>query len=364
MPAKPTSKSKSTSKSMPNQGKNINVGVIGTGYWGPNIIRNLNQNPLFNLHYVCDRDQDRLDAIQSSVPTSVTCCTDSTVLINDDDLDAIAIVTDIPSHFNLAKQALEAGKHVFVEKPLCETASECEVLGTLADTNKLTLMVGHTFVYNSAVEKLKDILDSGELGETYYLDAARLNLGRVQTSTNALWSLSVHDVSIALYLFNEFPNSIRCWGHDFITQGVEDVTYLNMTFPSGRMATLHASWLHPEKERRVTLVGSKKMAIYDDVSLDQKIMIYDKGVDKKLMDNKQVEYKDFSGFQLLTRTGDIRIPHLNFSEPLKVEMQHFGHCILDNKIPKTDWKSAYEVVRILEAAQESLKNNGSVIRFK
>ena len=247
---------------------------------------------------------------------------------------------------------------------------ECLALGKLADANQRILMVGHTFVYNPAVDKLKEILLSGELGDLFYMHAQRLNLGRIQTSVNSLWSLGVHDISIALHLFEELPDTVRAWGHAFVTPGVEDVVFVNLQFPSGRLAHIHVSWLDPEKRRQVTLVGNRKMVVYDDVSLDRKITLYDKGLDdtgcatqKHLKTVPFPEYKDFSGFQYLTRSGDVRIPHLNFKEPLKVEIQHFAACIhqsvMGNPIaPRSGWREGYQVVNTLAAAQHSLEQGG------
>ena len=342
----------------------IGMAVVGAGYWGPNIIRNMQENAQCELLAVCDKDTGKLERLRENHPHIPNLTTDYAQLLNDPAIDAVAIVTEIPSHFTLAQQALEAGKHVFVEKPLAATGKECALLGELASRVGKTLMVGHTFVYNPAVNKLKEISDSGTLGDVYYQHSQRLNLGRVQTSLNAFWSLAVHDVSIALHLFEELPHWVRAWGNAFITPGVEDVVFVNMAFPSGRLANIHASWLDPEKRRQVTLVGSRKMVVYDDVSLDRKLTIYDKGIEKQLSETKHPEYKDFSGFQLLTRTGDVSIPHLKFTEPLKVEIQHFVDCITGKvKKPLTGWQAGYEVVKTLEAAQESLQHGGLPIEI-
>lgn len=340
------------------------VGVVGAGYWGPNIIRNLLENSACFLTAVCDRVPERLQHLQARLPKDVQLTTDYADLLNDPDLDAIAVITDIKAHFELVRLALEAGKHVFVEKPLAASAAECEQLGKLAEQQNKVLMVGHTFLYNPAVRKLKEIVASGTLGDLYYLHAQRLNLGRIQTNINALWSLAVHDVAIALYLFDERPTHVRAWGNAFITPGVEDVTFLNLQFPSGRLANIHTSWLDPEKKRQVTLVGSKQMVVYDDVSLDRKITVYDKGFNKILKDTETTEYKNFSEFQVLTRSGDINIPHIQFTEPLKVEIQHFIDCI-EGKVsqPVTDWHAGRDVVQVLESAQQSLNQSGLPIEI-
>ncbi len=337
---------------------------MGAGYWGPNIIRNFYENPACCLTAVCDQDTDALNRLKEMYGPQFRYETDYSALLEDSQIQAIAVVTNIPSHLPLAKAALEAGKHVFVEKPLAMTAEDCRTLGQLAEKNSKTLMVGHTFVYNPAVRTLKDIVNSGELGDIYYFHSKRVNLGRVQTKFNALWSLAVHDISIVLYLFDELPTEVRAWGNAFITPGVEDVVFLNLTFPSGKLAHMHVSWLDPEKKRQVTLVGSRKMVVYDDVSLDQKIAIYDKGVDKILTDSTYPEYKDFSEFQLLVRSGNVTLPHLNFVEPLKVECQHFIDCAT-GKIdkPLSGWPEGEAVVRVLEAGQISLEQAGHPVEI-
>lgn len=347
----------------------ITVAVVGAGYWGPNLIRNFDESPNCRLVAVCDRDESKLAHLQARYKEPIVFTTDYNDLLNDDTLDAIVIVTDINSHHTLAKAALEAGKHVFVEKPLATTAQQCLDLGRTAEKHGKVLMVGHTFIYNPAVHKLKDIAESGELGDVYYLHAQRLNLGRIQTTLNALWSLAVHDISIALYLFNERPQFVRAWGNAFITPGVEDVTFLNLQFPSGRLVNIHTSWLDPEKKRQITLVGSKKMVVYDDVSLDQKIMIYDKGIERELHDTPHPEYQNFSEFQLLVRSGDVTIPKIAFTEPLKLETQHFLDCIAhaqagEQPRPLTDWQAGHEVVKVLEAAQDSLNHAGIPIEIE
>jgi predicted dehydrogenase len=339
----------------------IRVAVVGAGYWGPNIIRNLQANPGCDVVAICERD-DAKRALIGKRFRQIPLVSSFDALLRDDTLDAIALVTEIASHYELAQKALRAGKHVFVEKPLATTAADCHALGQLARQHERVLMVGHTFLYNSAVRELKRIVDSGVLGDVYYLHAQRLNLGRIQTNINALWSLAVHDITIALHVFGERPTQVRAWGNAFITQGVEDVTFLNLQFPSGKLAHIHASWLDPEKKRQVTLVGSKQMVVYDDVSLDRKLTLYDKGIDKILKDTELAEYQNFSEFQLLIRTGDVRVPHLNFTEPLTLEMQHFLDCIQGKiRTPLTDWQAGYDVVNVLQAAQTSLNQNGTAI---
>jgi predicted dehydrogenase len=341
----------------------LRVAVLGAGYWGPNLIRNFRENVACRLLAVCDRSPERLKRLQASLPPEVSLLSEATALWRDETIEAVAIATEIGSHYQLASEALEAGKHVFVEKPLAATVRQCQELGELARRANRTLMVGHTFLYNPAVLALKDIATSGRLGDLYYMHAQRLNLGRVQTGVNALWSLAVHDIAIALFVFEELPCQVRCWGHAFLTSQVEDVAFVSLQFPSGRLAHLHASWLDPEKKRQVTLVGSKQMAIYDDVSLDRKLTLYDKGVDKVLKDTAHPEYATFGEFQLLTRSGDVHVPHLVFTEPLKIEVAHFIDCAQGRlKNPLTGWREGAQVVQILECAQRSLEQGGLSIQ--
>lgn len=343
----------------------VQIAVVGAGYWGPNIIRNFQDNPHCEQVWVCDRDEDKLNFIRNNYGSRLQYTNNFDDVLKNNAIEGIAIVTDIESHYPLAEAALNAGKHVFVEKPLATTADECLKLDMLAQKQQRTLMVGHTFIYNPAVQQLKTIAHSGTLGELYYLHAQRLNLGRIQNTVNSLWSLAVHDVSIALHLLEERPCWVRAWGHGFINANVEDVTFVNMHFPSGKMAHIHVSWLDPEKKRQVTLVGSKQMVVYDDVSLDRKITIYDKGVDKVLKNVEHLEYKDFSEFQYLIRSGDVIIPKLNFVEPLRLETQHFLDCITGKVTqPITGGQQGYEVVKVLEAAQESLNHSGIPIEIQ
>ncbi len=343
----------------------LRLAVIGAGYWGPNIIRNFFDNRECDLVAVCDRDTKRLSQLPAQIQRQVTLLDDASRVFEDPTIDAVAIVTDIDSHRVLAEAALKAGKHVFVEKPLATSAEDCLFLGKLVQQVKKHLMVGHTFIYNPAVAHLKQTISKPDFGETLYLHAQRLNLGRLQVRVNALWSLAVHDVAIALELFDELPSSVSATGHAYILPGVEDVTFVSLHFPSGRMAHIHTSWLDPQKRRQVTVVGSRQMVVYDDVSLDQKIVIYDKGIDKVLKDASKPEFQNFSEFQYLIRTGDMHIPHISFTEPLKVETQHFIDCALGrHSRPKTGWEEGCQVVSVLEAAQSSLQKGGIPVEIQ
>lgn len=354
------------------------VAVIGLGYWGPNWVRVMQGLADCDLVAVCDQQPAALARIAQQLPPTVATHLQVQAILDDPTCTAVVIATDIPTHADLVRQALLAGKHVLVEKPLALTAAECQSLGQLADAQDRVLLVGHTFLYNAAVRYLKNLIDQGDLGQVFYLHSQRLNLGRVQTKTNPLWSLAVHDVAIVLYLLGQNPVAVQCTGQDFLTPGVPDVVFMHLTFPSGVRAQIHASWLDPEKKRQVTVVGSQKMVVYDDVSVDRKIAVYDKGIDKGLDNGAQTlvgrdsvtgladhpgpDFSDFGEFQLRVRSGDMWIPQIHLSEPLKVEAQHFIDCMVGRQAtPLTDWRNGCVVVGVLEAAQASLDQGGVTV---
>ena len=328
----------------------IRVGMIGTGYWGPNLIRNFVDIPKSELVMVADLKQDRLEKIRKSYPTILT-TRDYTDFFNQK-LDAAVIATPPSTHFPIAKACLEHGLHVLVEKPLTLSSAHANELIELAEKKGLVLMVGHTFLYNQAVHSMKDLIDRGDLGKVYYLDAARLNLGLFQKDINVLWDLAPHDVSILLFLLDKLPLAVSALGSSCAFNGIYDVAYVNMVFPDNIMAHIHVSWLDPCKVRRVTVVGSKKMVVLNDIEALEKIKIYDKGVDAP-------EHSDnFGEFQFSYRYGDILIPNIRQVEPLKMECQDFLDCIIQHKKPCSDGEVGLNVVKILEAAQKSLSNSG------
>jgi predicted dehydrogenase len=327
---------------------NLRVGVIGCGYWGPNLVRNLVEISNAQIVSVSDIRSERLEHIQRSYPQIIG-VQDYQELF-EMDLDAIVVSTPPATHFKIAKDVLEHGIHVLVEKPLTQKSEQARELITLAQEKDLILMVGHAFEYNAGVQKLKTMIDEDELGEIYYIDSARLNLGLYQHDTNVLWDLAPHDLSILCYVLGKEPLSVKAHGLNCISKGVFDVVYMNLMFPDNILAHVHVSWLDPCKVRRVTVVGSKKMVIFNDVEND-KIKIVDKGV------NTQRDIKTFADFQYSYRNGDIQIPYLRFIEPLRLECQHFLDCINNHSVPRTDGEDGYRVVRILEAAQRSLENN-------
>jgi len=329
------------------------VGVIGAGYWGPNIVRNLYEAPGAEAAAVADLSQDRLDAISKRFP-ALRVTTDYRELIDDPSIDAICVVTPVGTHRKLAEEAFAAGKHVFVEKPLAKTVSDAEAIVRASERAGKTLMVGHTFVYNPAVAVVKGILDSGGIGKVHYLDSQRVNLGLHQFDINVLWDLGPHDVSIALYWLDEEPEWVQCTGACFVQPNIEDVVFLMIGFPSGAIAHAHLSWLAPSKLRTTIVIGSKKMVVYDDNQAVEKVKIYDQGVDKLESDELRRSY----------RAGDIHSPRVPMTEALQVEMRHFIECVRDGKKPRSDGEAGLMVVRVLELAMRSLRSGGARVAYR
>ena len=314
------------------------VGIIGYGYWGPNLTRNFYEIPSADLVAIADLNEERLKQATLKYPQIISKHNHQELF--DLGLDAVVVATPPATHYQIAKECLEHGLHVLVEKPMTLNSEDAEKLVELADSKGLTLMVGHTFEYNSAVHTLKKYIDSGELGEIYYLDAARLNLGLFQRDSNVLWDLAPHDISILLYLLGKKPISVSAQGAPCVFEGIYDVAYINMIFPGNISAYIHVSWLDPCKVRRITVVGSKKMAVYNDIENEQKIKIYDKGVDPPAYTNG-----GFGEFQCNYHTGDITIPNIRFTEPLRQECQHFIDCIVNHTEPCSCGRDGLEVVR-------------------
>lgn len=331
----------------------IRIGLIGYGYWGPNLARNFHSLPNAHLAAIADADVNRLDEPARLYNTHTH--TDPTELLRDPTLDAIAISTPARTHYELARASLEHGKHVLVEKPLAMTSVEARELIALAKRNKLVLMVGHTFEYNPAVWKIRELIESRELGDVYYVYSNRVNLGRVQRDINALWSIAPHDISILLYVLGMMPLEISARGGMYLSDNIEDVVFVTLTFPNQVLAHIHVSWLDPSKVRQMTVVGSKKMVVYDDVDPEARLRIYDKGVYR--------HGADYGEYQLKIHSGDISIPRIDLSEPLRNECVHFLECVSENKTPRTDGENGLRVIRILEAAQESLARNGSAVQI-
>jgi predicted dehydrogenase len=329
----------------------IKVGIIGFGYWGPNLTRNFYDIPVSELVAVADMKEDRLQRAHSLYP-GVRLVKDYKELFNLN-LDAVVISTPPATHYPIAKDCLEHGLHVLVEKPMTINSLHAQELIDLAHSRDLTLMVGHTFEYNSGVLALKKYVESGELGEIYYIDMARLNLGLFQRDSNVLWDLAPHDISILLYLMGMNPVSVSAQGRPCVFENIYDVAYLSLIFPNCVTAFVHVSWLDPCKVRRVTVVGSKKMIVYNDVTTDQMLKIYDKGVEAPA-------YTDgFGEFHLNYRSGDIIIPNIRTTEPLRQECQHFLDSIGNHTEPCSCGEDGLKVVKIIEAAQHSISNGST-----
>ena len=308
------------------------------------------------MKIMCDLSEARLGHLRSLYP-EVEGYRDYAHMLNGAGLDAIVIATSVRYHFEMAKQSLLAGKHTFIEKPMAASADQCAELIDLAEKQGLVLMVGHTFLYSAPVRKIKQIVKAGDIGEIQYISARRLNLGLFQKDINVTWDLAPHDISIILNIMDEFPVSVNCQGNAHITPGIEDVTNLCLSFSNNRFATVQNSWLDPRKVREMTIVGSKRMIVYDDIAALEKIKIYDARVEVP------PHYDTFAEFQYAYHYGDMYIPYIKQEEPLRVECQHFLDCIGQGKTPLTSGKQGWELVRILEAASTSLKQNGSAVEL-
>jgi predicted dehydrogenase len=333
--------------------KKINVAVVGVGGWGKNLARNYSQIPEANLKYICDLDEKKLKTAKSQYqPEKVTTRFDD--LIEDAELDAIVIATTGPSHFALCKKGLLAGKDVYVEKPMVLSVKEAEELVKLADQHKRILMVGHLLEYHPVVQKLKEMIKAGELGEVRYIYSQRLNLGTVRMDENALWNFAPHDISVILYLLDLSPTDVSARGQSYLQPGIEDVVFMSMNFGGKAMGHVHVSWLDPHKIRKITIVGSKRMAVFDDLEPNEKLKIYDKGVEIN------TDYDTFAEYVGL-RFGDITMPYIRVGEPLRVECDHFLRCVRDRTAPLSDGRDGLRVVKVLEAASYSLKLNGNPV---
>jgi predicted dehydrogenase len=327
----------------------INLGMVGLGYWGPNLLRNFTQLDGCRVKTCCDLDEDALKRLKTQYPDIET-TNDYLSLLNDPEIQAVILAVSAVKHYDLAKLAIQKNKHVFVEKPLTLKVPHAEELVQLSLQNNVKLMVGHLMEYHPAVEKLKQMIQNQELGDIYYLYSQRVNLGRIRKDENALWSLAPHDISIIMYLLESEPINVSVRGQSYLQKDVEDVVFLNMVFPNKIMAQVQLSWLDPHKIRRTTIVGSKKMAVFDDQDQSEMIRIYDKGV-------LNVDYGSF-GESLSLRFGDVTIPYIKMIEPLKLECQHFIDCIKNDKQPRSDGMDGLKVVKVLQAAQESLEKGG------
>lgn len=328
----------------------INVGVIGCGYWGPNLIRNFNELKEVKVSGVADLSESRLRFIKSKFSFNII-TKDYRDILHDPSIDAAVIATHVSTHYAIAKDALKANKHVFIEKPITDSSLKAEELIKLAKRNKKIIFVGHTFEYHPAIIKIKKIMRGKEIGNVYYIDSCRVNLGLHQSDVSVLWDLGPHDVSIILGLLGKTPQRVSAIGKSYVQKGIEDVVFLVMEFNKHLLAHIHISWLAPSKLRRMVIVSDKKMIVYDDTESVEKIKIFDRRV-------KFLTSEDYRKALPTYRIGSIVSPNIEPTEPLHIECQHFVDCIKKGKVPLTDGYFGLNVVRVLEAAQESLRNNG------
>ena len=333
----------------------VTVAVIGGGGWGKNHVRNFHEIQTCRLKTICDLNEKVLAAHKAACK-GVEVTTKSADVFSDREVDAVVIATDAPSHYRIVREALAAGKHVFVEKPMTLSPADAEDLVKQADAAGRVLMVGHLLEYHPCVLQLKDMVDKGQLGPLRYMYCQRVNLGVVRKDENAWWSLAPHDISVILFIFQAEPVTVTAQGQSYLRPGVEDVVFAQLKFADGRMAHIHVSWFDPHKIRKVTLVGSNKMATFDDMDPNEKIRIYDKGVD---MAGSVVGYEQ----SLAIRSGDILIPKTPGGEPLRIECLHFLECIEKQKAPRSDGRDGLRVVRVLDAATRSLKAGGAPVNL-
>lgn len=334
----------------------MKLGIVGCGYWGPNLVRNFSQAPGSEVVAVCDVRRERLDHIRRLYP-SIATTTDYRELLGMPGIDAIAIATPVSTHFDLAMQALAAGKHVLVEKPLAATASEAVRLTAEAERRRLTLMVDNTFVYTAAVRRMRDLVAAGELGEVYYYDSVRVNLGLFQHDVNVLWDLAVHDLAILDFILPAKATAVSATGMKHVPNQPENIAYLTVFFENSLIAHVHANWMAPVKIRRTLIGGSQKMLLFDDLEPSEKIKVYDKGI--RVTDDPVTQYQMRIGY----RTGDMWAPHLELSEALSVGARHFIECVETGAQPQTDGSSGVRVVRILEAASRSMADRGRPVEL-
>jgi len=332
----------------------INASVIGVGYWGPNIIRNFVANPDINVKTCCDLKEDRLNFIQRSYP-SIKTDKDFRETIKDPTIDLVAICTPVSSHYQIAKEVLEAGKNILIEKPMTSTSDQAEDLLDCAEKRGLKIFVDHTFIYTGAVRKMKELIQNGEIGKLYYFDSVRVNLGLFQHDINVLWDLAPHDIAIMYYLLDQIPESVVATGSGHLDNGLEDVAYLTIYYSNNLIAHIHTNWLSPVKIRQTLIGGSKKMIVWDDNQPSEKVRVYDKGID--VIHNTDQIYNTLIQY----RTGDMYCPKIESGEAIAVESNHIVNCLTNGETPVSSGKDGWMVVKILEAAQQSIKKRGKEI---
>ncbi len=335
--------------------KPIQVGVIGSGYWGPNLIRNFYEIPDADLKMVCDLRQERLDHIRSRYPGLYT-TRDYREMLNSD-IEAAVVATPVSTHYRIVIDCLQAGKHVLCEKPLCETSAKAQELAQIAQERNLILMVGNVFLFNSGIIRLKEMLESGELGKLDYMSAVRTSLGPIRSDVNASYDLATHDITIFNWLMNCGPEVISATGGSFLQQGIEDVVFISLRYPGNVLANIHASWLNPKKVRQITLIGTQKMMTWDDLELNTPIAIYDKRV------NATQEYGDYGEFlRIAMWEGDVRLPKIQVEEPLKAQCKYFLDAVRKGCVGRSDGTFSVGVVKVLEAITTSLKLGGGQVK--
>jgi predicted dehydrogenase len=334
----------------------IRIAVIGYGYWGPNLVRNFTETGQVQVVAVADLDPRRLSLLKSRYP-AIEVTADVEALLHRADIDAVAIATPVSTHYELGMQALRAGKHVFLEKPLSETADQAERLIAEAQARNLVLHVDHTFIYTGAVRKMRELVTAGELGDIYYYDSVRVNLGLFQHDVDVIWDLAVHDLSIMDYLFQATPTEVSATGVNHVDGRPADIAYLTLLFNSNTIAHLHLNWLAPVKVRRTLIGGSRKMIVYDDLEPSEKIKVYDKGISTGHREDDN--YRQLIGY----RSGDMWAPQLDPTEALRVEAEHFCLCVMDGVRSLSDGESGLRIVRILEAASRSLTERGRPVKL-
>lgn len=333
----------------------INIGVIGLGYWGPNVVRNFVSAEGAKVAALCDINSAAIKRIHDHYP-HIESHKDYRAVTRSKNIDAVCIVTPVSTHYEIAMDALKNGKHVFIEKPFTQTVSEAEKLMDMARKNRLQIMVDHTFIFTGAVKKIKTLVSKGSLGDLYYYDSTRVNLGLFQHDVNVVWDLAPHDFSIMDHILDKKPEAVVAHGMDHFKRGLEDVAYITMYFPGTMIAHFNLNWISPVKIRTTFIGGKKKMLVWNDLESDEKIRIYDKGVEIK---SKEGAYKLLVEY----RTGDMWGPVIDSTEALKVEAAYFINCIVENKAPVNSGYSGLRIVKMLEAATKSLKNNGRVVKL-
>ncbi len=333
----------------------VRIGVIGAGHWGPNLIRNFQDGRDSEVVCVVDRSEERLALVSQRFP-NVRVATSADAVVAAEDVDAVVVTTPTSTHFGLAKTAIENGKHVLVEKPITHRADEALRLCELADAQGVALMVGHVFLFNEGVRRVKAYIDDGRLGDLYYVSMVRTNLGPIRVDVSSSWDLAAHDISIANYWMDADPMDVSAVGGSWLNDGIEDAVFATMRYQSGALVNLHVSWLNPRKARDITVVGAKSMLTFDDMNLSEPIRMYDKHVDDT---RTKAPYVDsFASFRSIVRDGDIVIPKVSMGEPLRAECEHFVECVRAGKQPLTDGRNGLAVVRVLEAIQRSLAAGG------